>query len=73
MYICEFQNNRSGAFFGRTEHPSRETAEEYAVDTLIALGESESDSRAAARLATRLPADTRKVEGYGVRIFNPLR
>lgn len=69
MYICEFQSIRSGEYFGRTEHPSREAAEEHAVKTLTALGESESNARSAASAAGWTCADT-SANGYGIRIFD---
>ena len=68
MFVSEFQSIRSGEFFGRAEHPSRQVAEENAVKALIALGESESDAQAAASMASWGCADA-SAHGYGVRIF----
>lgn len=69
MIVCEFQSISSGRYFGRTEHPSREAAEDHAVKALIALGESEYDARAAASMAGYGCADA-SAHGYGVRIFD---
>ena len=69
MFVCEFQSISSGKYFGRTEHPSREAAEEYAFKALIALGEAESDARSAASMAGYGCADA-SAHGYGVRIFD---
>ena len=67
MFVSEFQSIRSGEYFGRAEHPSRQVAEQYAVKALIALGESESDALSAA-MAGWGCADA-SWDGYGVRIF----
>ena len=68
MFVSEFQSIRSGQYFGRVEHPSRQVAEQYAVKALIALGEAESDALSAASMASRGCADA-SAHGYGVRIF----
>ncbi len=68
MFVCEFQSINSGRYFGRSEHPSRQAAEEYAFKALIALGEKESDARSAASMAGYGCADA-SAFGYGVRIF----
>jgi len=67
MFVCEFQNARGGAYFGRSEHPDRATAEQHATMQLIALGEDPADVRRAVSLAGHACADTRS-GGYGVRI-----
>ena len=68
MFVSEFQSIRSGEYFGRAEHPSRQAAEEYAVKAMIRLGEAESDARSAAAMAGWGCADA-SWDGYGVRIF----
>jgi len=68
MFVSEFQSIRSGEYFGRAEHPSRQAAEAYAVKALIALGEAESDAHSAASMAGWGCADA-SAHGYGARIF----
>lgn len=68
MFISEFQDIRSGRLFGRTAHPDRSTAERYATEKLIAMGESPEDVARTMELAGWTCADTR-AHGYGVRIF----
>lgn len=69
MFCSEFQEIRTGKYFGlKEDHSSREVAEQYAVDALVELGEPEHNARAAASSAGWTCADTRAI-GYGVRIF----
>lgn len=68
MWCSEFQEIRSGRYFDYQEHPSREAAETYAVQSLIRLGEAEEDARSAAAAAGWTCADT-AADGFGVRIF----
>lgn len=68
MHVCELQSISSERYFGRTEHPTRQAAENYAVKALLALGESEEDARSAASMAGYGCADA-SAHGYGVRIF----
>lgn len=68
MFVCEFQKISSGAYFGRTEHPDRASAERHATAELIRLGEDAASVRTAVSFAGYTCADTSS-DGYGVRIF----
>lgn len=69
MFICEFQEVKSGHYFGRTIHPDRPTAERHAKAELLKLGEPLDCVHAAVEAAGYGCADT-QASGYGVRIFN---
>lgn len=68
MFYTEFQRIRDGIYFGLKRHPSRESAEAFAVEELVRLGEARSDAVEAASMAGWSCADA-SAHGYGVRIF----
>lgn len=68
MFICEFQRISDGTYFGRSQHASRQAAEQHAIAELTRLGEDRQDILDAVALAGVSCADT-SANGYGVRIF----
>lgn len=68
MFICEFQKIADGTYFGRSEHLSRETAEQHAITELTRLGEDHESILATVAVAGYGCSDTSS-DGYGVRIF----
>lgn len=71
MFICEFQEIKSGRYFGQTRHPSRTAAERHAIVELKKLGEPHDRVLAAVEVASYGCADT-QAGGYGVRIFQAI-
>lgn len=69
FWVVEFERlTQDAKSFGESLHPSRVSAEAFAVDLLTELGESAENARKTADLAGFTAADTR-AGGYGVRIY----